>query len=381
MAKSGRDETSTAALGFARDFVSRVRNLVRSAGLDAGRLPPWVTRASVKIGRLPTSLILLVDDSPTDDCFSYAGKVSSDLQLLVGCPPFQPRGASLQARKERGVGLVLLMGDYRERQSTVLKLCTEDTALFDAGYGGYHGPTALVNLFVQVAPGARKEEAEREASVTIAMRFVPFALYVHADDLADMAALWARCGATMEDVVRSMCESEIGTFYQSLAAPREVLQATKEKSVIVLGRYASPELDELCQVRDYLRSRGYDARLMSELPEVPMMSNEEKVRLWTLASRFSVMVDRSPGGHIAEYEILKSQSSVLALLRPAGGGSTYMIGDSHLADVNFISLFEFEETPLHCLDDAVAWAEEFVAHRATTYDTLYPWRRPSPPRS
>jgi hypothetical protein len=333
----------------------------------------------VKVGRLPTSLILLVDDSLTEESFAYAGKVSSDLQLLVGCAAFQPRASCLPARTD--TDLILLVGTRKKRSSTVLKVCAKHASLFDAGYGGYHSPTALMNLFVQVAPGARTEGAGREGAATVAMRFVPFALYVHEDDLAGVDALWARCSTVIEDVLRSMCESEIGTFYQSLAAPHEVFQATKQTSVIVLGGYDGRELDELCEVRDYLRSRGYDARLISELPEVPMMSNEEKVRLWTLASRFSVMVDRSPGGHIAEYEILKSQSSVLALLRPAGGGSTYMIGDNHLADVNFISLFEFEETPLHCLDDAVAWAEEFVAHRATTYDPLYPWRRPSPPRS
>jgi len=381
MVQWDRDKTRTLALAFARAFLSRVRKLVRSAGLDPGRLPLWITGASVKIGRLPTSLILAVDDSPARDSFSYAGKLSCDLQLLVGCAAFEPRAASLQARKERDASLTLLVGDYRDRRSTVLKLCTEHSSLFDAGYGGYHSPTALMNLFVQLAPGASTEGSEREGAATVAMRFLPFALYVHEVDLGDLGALWARCSTVTEDVLRSMCESEIGTSYQSqsLVAPHEVFQATKQTSVIVLGGYHGRELDELCQVRDYLRSRGYDARLISELPEVPMTSIEEKVRLWTLASRFSVMVDRSPAGHIAEYQILKSQGSVLALLRPVGGRSTYMMGNNHFTDVNFINLFEFEQTALHCLDDAVAWAEEFVAERGVTYDALYPWRRRSPP--
>jgi hypothetical protein len=142
-----------------------------------------------------------------------------------------------------------------------------------------------------------------------------------------------------------------------------------------LGKDSGPELSELLEVRDFLRGRSYDADLIKDLPEIPMMSNEEKVRLWALVSRFCVMIDRAATGHIAEYSFLREQRSILAMLRPHGSGSTYMIGDDHLVDLNFINVYEFEKTPLKILGNAVDWAEGIAADRSEAYGKAYPWRK------
>jgi len=127
-------------------------------------------------------------------------------------------------------------------------------------------------------------------------------------------------------------------------------------------------------VRDSLRVKGYDAQLIQDLPELAMMSNEEKVRLWTMASRYCVMVDRSASGHVAEFMILKEQRSILAFLRPLGSGSTFMIGDAALVDINYIRIFEFESSPIEVLDEAIDWAESLARVRSETYNKAYPWR-------
>lgn len=154
-----------------------------------------------------------------------------------------------------------------------------------------------------------------------------------------------------------------------------MFEASKKAGVIVLGKDNGPELQDLVLVRDYLRGRGYDAQLIKELPEISMMTNEEKVRLWTLSSRFCVMVDQVAAGHIAEYVIVREQRSILAVLRPVRSGSTWMIGDDPWVDVNFIRIFEFEQTPVSALDNAIGWAEQIALTRSGTYDTAYPWRR------
>lgn len=50
------------------------------------------------------------------------------------------------------------------------------------------------------------------------------------------------------------------------------------------------------------------------------------------------MIDRVPSGHIDEYEILKQQGSILAVLRPKDSGSTYMIGDDEI-NLNYTDCF------------------------------------------
>jgi len=50
-----------------------------------------------------------------------------------------------------------------------------------------------------------------------------------------------------------------------------------------------------------------------------------------------------------------------------------MIGDEHLVDYNFIRVFEFEDSPLEVLDEAIKWAETFAMKRAEQYEKYYPW--------
>jgi hypothetical protein len=135
-----------------------------------------------------------------------------------------------------------------------------------------------------------------------------------------------------------------------------------------------PRHTDPTQPRDYLIQRDYDATLIRDLPEVPEMSNMDKVRMWTSAARFCVMVDRTVSGHIAEYQMLLSQKTVLALLRPSERGSTWMIGDDPSVDVNYIRVLPFVTSLLEKLDDAIAWAEELIRQRSGEYNKTYPWR-------
>jgi hypothetical protein len=133
-------------------------------------------------------------------------------------------------------------------------------------------------------------------------------------------------------------------------------------------------LRELFRVRDYLIAKDYDAYLLRDLPEHPSMSLEEKVKLWSLASRFCVMIDREPSGHLVEYPYVKSVRAILALLRPESKGSTYMIGDDQITDFGYINVFDFKNSPLEVIDIAIAWAEELVKKRIEKYKKAYPWR-------
>ena len=87
------------------------------------------------------------------------------------------------------------------------------------------------------------------------------------------------------------------------------------------------------------------------------------------------MIDREPSGHIAEYEWMKSQRTILAFVRQRGKGSTNMIGDEYIVDYNFLNLFEFENSPLEVLDSVILWAEDMIRQRIQGYEREYPWRR------
>lgn len=104
------------------------------------------------------------------------------------------------------------------------------------------------------------------------------------------------------------------------------------------------------------------------------MSLSEKVKLWTTASRFCIMVDREVSGHIKEYEIVKSERKPLVLFRPEEDGSTWMIGDDEIIDLNYIKTFEFAGSPLGKTEEGIQWAENLLKERGKAYPEFYPWK-------
>jgi len=210
---------------------------------------------------------------------------------------------------------------------------------------------------------------------------VPFALYVHWSDLASAPALWKKISRPVMKSLKKCHDRALGDEYErvrprvrALERAEGPLLLAKESGVIVLGHDSGRDLAEMERVSERLRSMEYDARLIREMVDIPTMSNEEKVRLWTMAARFSVMIDRTPSGHIAEHVFAQGQRTILAVLRPHGTGSTYMIGDAGLVDVNYVKVFEFDYYPEDVLEEAVKWAETHALARQQAYASAYPWR-------
>jgi hypothetical protein len=352
-----------------RQFLLRIRNRITEMELDRARLPGWLKRAQIRIAWIDDSVVAVFEDAPFgpgEDLYVVRGPVGADSVVLLNIGNLTPEGASLRARSDVD-RLTVIQGTLNAGGRTVIKLTASRPALFNCGYAGYHSPIALFNLFLQHTPfGA-------DAGPFVA-RFVPFALYVHSEDLSHTTAIWEPAFAVLDDTLRAIHDSASGDFYENRQMRAATLEVLKKSSVIVLGSYASPHDEELIQVRDHLKSLGYEAELILDLPDTADMSNEDKVRFWTTAARFCVMVDRAPSGHIAEYVILREQQSIVALLRPRGDRSTYMIGDEHLVNVNHIRLFEFQGTPLSALGEVVQWAEFIAQERAEAYGGVYPWR-------
>lgn len=322
----------------------------------------WVRFANVKVSKLGNSSLIFFEASIQEsNNFTFTGEVRSDLQFFLSLPPQIPKNASLKS--PAGQGLIVLVGKYGDGKSVVFNVSGD--ALFNAGYVEYHSPIAILNIFLNLK---RKNEV-------LATRFIPFAVYVHDFDIVDFDKFWEKCTPYLQDVLRYIHDSEEGDYYQCTKEHKKNMLVYKEKSILVFGKDSdSKNLSEMCQVRDYLKTKGYEAYLLKELPEHPLMSNEEKAKFWALASRFCVMIDREPSGHIAEYNHLKGERVILAFLRPKGEGSTYMIGDDGI-EVNYVKKFEFETSPLQVIDDAISWAEVFIRKKIKALSDMYPWRK------
>lgn len=345
---------SKPARSFAINFLTRIRGFVNSEKLIIERLPKWVKSANVKIAKLNNSNLFLFEDSPKDsDLFVDCGEVKSDLQFFLELPEYVPKAVVFRAPCSRG--LIILHGEYAKDKKVVFNVTSSDargrSALYNVGYIPYHSPLAIVNIFIQLSV----------SNDILAIRFVPFAIYVHDKDFVDFEDFWDKCTPHIQNTLRFIHDSEAGDYYQLTKERKSAVLVGKERSVIVFGKDSDPKMrNELYRVRDYLVAKDYDAYLLRDLPEHPSMSLEEKVKLWPLASRFCVMVDREPSGHLVEYPYLKSVGAILAVLRPKGRGSTYMIEAERSPD---IKIFEFKSSPLEKLDTVMTWAEEMVEEK------------------
>ena len=89
--------------------------------------------------------------------------------------------------------------------------------------------------------------------------------------------------------------------------------------------------------------------------------------------RFSIIVDRGAAGHLNEFEMLKSQDSIIAILRPRGFRSTFMM-ESHPKS-HLIKTFEFKVTPLEVIDKVIKWAERITKYTENQFNKNYVWRK------
>ena len=356
--------TPKRTLEFLKIVLKKVRHLVDENNLETSRLPPWLRSTTIRFGWINDTLVAVFEDSEKDELINR-NKVHADTVLLLDFNDFNPSGASLPLNKNEG--LVLMKGEYGDGKRVIFSLKGEWPALFLCGQSSYHGPLAFFDIFVQHTPGTV------EGATPVITRFVPFALYVHENDVREVDGFWEKSKHNLLENLKYVSESEEGTFYEKLNTRYSTFAMTKKSGVIILGKDEGNALKELLKVKDYVSSKGYNADLIKKLPESPMMSNDEKVRLWTISSRFCIMIDTEASGHIKEYEILKQQKTVFALLRPKGKGSTHMIGDDEF-DVNYIRTFEYDKCPSTVLDEVISWCEETISKRTDYYNEKYPWR-------
>jgi len=361
--------TRAKAKKFVQSVLNGFRNDLHGSLLNKDRLPKWVESARVRFGWIRNSLIFVIEDSGTlKDVFDDLGQVNADTVILLNIPDFIPE-ISLNKLPEniRNFKYKSYGHDDKSQKSPIFVMPPKATFL-NCGYMKNHGPIGILDICFRV-------DTPEPESRTLAIRKIQAGFYVAWENLNDYEKTVNWIKESLFECVEEIHMSKKGEDINEKNDRINAIEVNKEISVLVFGSYSSASISELYSVRDYLTYKDYDANLIVDLPDIPSMSVTDKVELWAKAARFSVMIDRKPSGHISEYETLKKTNSILALLRKKGEKSTSMIGSDHLVDLNYFNLFEFDESPIEVLDEAIKWAEGIVEKREKSYGVEYPWRK------
>jgi hypothetical protein len=354
---------------FGKVLLEVSRNLVRENEYDNERFPDWLDSAKVSIGHLHRTTVFVFSPSfSAGDEFEFEGEVTSIIELIADIPDEHkeqkttpPHAPAITPEGHQGIHL--MGGGSGEGKSPIIELTMDSPNMFDVRTG-HHVPFVLTNMLVRFSPDASP----------IATGYIPFAFCVHDYDFENLDRILEIFEKNISDYLSNVYTSQIGDYYKQRATGQSSLVTSKEDSVIVLGDYDGGKHEkELLGLRDELEAEGYHASLIKELPAHPSQSLPQKVKMWCLTSRFVVLVDRKPSGHIREYTELSKEEIPLALFKEYNTGSTFMIGHEHHTD-DFIEVFEFESSPGEVTTEAIEWAEEFIDELAELYKDTYPWR-------
>lgn len=344
-----RDSTES----FISTLLSRIRKFADSEEYELDRFPQWIKAADIKIGRLNNTTLFVFEgsNSEKDEVIEY-DEISCDLELLLNLSPFEPKGFVNDFSGDLGDGMIILHGTRSdESRSSIRFPQDQDVAWTNLGFVPYHPPRAVLDVGF---------EREQNGSI-IGKRYIPFALFVHDYDLVNFDEFWQK---SAEHLFSSLAlhHDEFGDYFESQSEQRRSLQVGKDRTVIVLGPYDEPYLSHLVHLREHLKGEGYDANLIKDLASAPMMNFQEKAKYWTIASRFCILNDEVPSGALDEYEYLKSQQTITAILRPEGDYPSAMAHGEHLR-LRYFELFEYKESPLEVVEEAVEWAENIIQER------------------
>ena len=156
----------------------------------------------------------------------------------------------------------------------------------------------------------------------------------------------------------------------------KMISRSRKSRVLVLGKDTGDELKRLLSIRDILPSLGYQGILVKEHPDIPELSNEDKVRTFAGLCRFVLLENSFPAGQIVECKICSTNRIVTAALREEGCGSSFMVTD-YFKDFDFMKEFTYTldgESLVAAVQQGVGWADKKVEERRQYFDSVYPWR-------
>ncbi len=141
-------------------------------------------------------------------------------------------------------------------------------------------------------------------------------------------------------------------------------------SVLILGKDSGFSMDRLKRIAAKLDELGYYTYIIKEQPDKPGESVIQKVMRYALSSKFVVIENTEPSGHLYELpHVAKAAECVTVVLQEEGKGATWMFEDAYAKYQHWHKLTYREPE----LERAAAWAENFVKRFAAYQVANLPW--------
>jgi hypothetical protein len=197
-------------------------------------------------------------------------------------------------------------------------------------------------------------------------------------DSDDDVHIWIRWRLTLSISTRAdEVADSIRTAFD-LVWQRADLILENSDSVLILGKDQGPALDRLKQIEERLQELGYFTYIIKEQPDRVGEGVVQKVLRYALSSKFVVIENTEPSGHLYEIpHVTKLAECVTMVLQEKGKGATWMFEDAYTKHTHWHKIIYAPGELTGAVEQAAAWAEEYVKGFAQYQEEHLPWlRRP-----
>ena len=145
-------------------------------------------------------------------------------------------------------------------------------------------------------------------------------------------------------------------------------------SVLILGKDTGESAALLKTIEALLQDKGYHTYIIREQPDRLGESIIQKVLRYALSSKFVVIENSEPSGHLYEIpQIAKLAECVTVVLQEKDKGATWMLEDAYFKHHN-MRRFAYSPRALEqTITEAATWAEDFYKKFADFQTETLPW--------
>lgn len=152
-----------------------------------------------------------------------------------------------------------------------------------------------------------------------------------------------------------------------------MVMKTKKNTVLLLGKDSDEGLEVLLDIRKYVEQHGLRCLLVKEMPEHLETSLITKVLLCAMLSRFVIMENTFPSGHLYELPFVRNAEAVIAILQQEGTGATWMFDDMIPKHPLVQRFWYTNESLSEMVTAAIQWAERRIAENVRINKAAWPW--------
>lgn len=168
----------------------------------------------------------------------------------------------------------------------------------------------------------------------------------------------------------------IDAAYNSVGSRADLILENSE-TVLVLGKDTDAALDRLRLIAARLEALGYYAVIIKDQPDKLGESVLQKVMRHALSSKFLVVENTDPSGHLYEIpHVGKAAECVIAFLQEEGKGATWMVEDAFARNKHWQKFVYPVGGIEKSVEEAAAWAEDFVRQFGAFQLRVLPWMKP-----